>query len=274
MASSPDVLPQRELGATGLRVSRLGLACNYGIDAAVVERAHHEHGVTYFFAPSRARAGVEGVRRLVEAGCRDRIVVASGANVPFGWSVRREWEGAARALGVERIDVFHLFWVQAHWYVTGNTWREMRKLKEEGKVGALAISCHDRPLAARLVRELELDVLMLRYNAAHRGAEKEVLGGLGAARPGVVAYTATRWGRLLQPAGELGPMTAPECYRFALSHPAVDVVLCGPKTAEELAEDCAAVGAGPLPAARLDEVRAFGDAVRATARGRVGFGAA
>jgi aryl-alcohol dehydrogenase-like predicted oxidoreductase len=263
----------RTLGRTKIAVSPLGLACNFGIDAGVVERALHEHGINYFFVTMRADAGVDGVKRLVESGYRDRIVIASGANVPFGWSVRREWEKNARALRVEQLDVFHLFWVQAHWYVTGNTWREMVKLKEEGKVRALAISCHDRLLAARLASELGLDALMIRYNAAHRGAEREIFDRLPKDRPAIVAYTATRWGRLLKPAAGLAPMTPAECYRFALSNPSVDVVLCGPKTADELAQDCAGVELGPLPPARLEAVRGFGDAVRASVTGKIGFGA-
>jgi aryl-alcohol dehydrogenase-like predicted oxidoreductase len=190
--------------------------------------------------------------------------------------VRREWEKAARTFGVDSIDVFHLFWVQAHWYVTGNTWREMVKLKEEGKVRALAVSCHDRPLASQLVSELGLDLLMIRYNAAHRGAESDIFSKFDDTKkkPAVVAYTATRWGRLLKPAAGLDPMTPPECYRFALSNPNVDVVLCGPKTAHELEEDVKGVELGPLPAPRLEAVQRFGDAVRSSVTGKIGFGAA
>jgi aryl-alcohol dehydrogenase-like predicted oxidoreductase len=269
------MLPKRTLGRTGLEVSRLGLAGSYGIDAAGVERAFHELGVTYFFVTPRMDGMVEGLRTLFRQGHRDRVVVASGANVPFGWSVRREWDRCARALGVERIDVFQLFWVQAHWYVTGKTWTEMQKLRDEGKASALGISCHDRKMARALAGELSLDALMIRYNAAHRGAEKEIFATLGEEnRPGVVAYTATRWGKLLAPAGGLGPMSPGECYRFALTEPKVDVVLCGPRSWDELAEDAAAVCEGPLAGERLDEVRRFGDAVRQTATGRIGFGVA
>lgn len=250
----------------------LGLSGSFGIGADEAERAFHELGIDYFFVTPRMKAMVEAVRRITSSGARDRLVVASGAALPFGWSVRRAWEKSARKLGVDRIDVFHLFWVQAHWYVTGNTWNEMRKLREEGRVRALAVSCHDRPMARRLIDELELDVLMIRYNAAHRGAESEVFDSLDpASRPGIVAYTATRWGRLLEPAGELGPMSAPECYQFSLGHPKVDVVLCGARSFQELVADADAVRRGALDEARLGEVRRFGDAVRATARGKIGF---
>ncbi len=265
------MLAKTPLGRSGIPVSRLGLAGGYGIDADGVVRAFHELGVNYFFVTPRFKPLVLGLRRLVKDGHRKDIVLAMGANVPTGWSVPRAFESAARAIGTDTIDVFHLFWVQAHWYVTGNTWPAMQKLKEEGKVRALAMSIHDRPMARQLVDELALDALMIRYNAAHRGAEKEIFATLPTPRPGIVSYTATRWGRLLKPAKGLAAMSAPECYRFALGHPAVDVVLCGAGSYEELAANVQGVSAGPLAPERLDEVKAFGDAVRATATGTFGF---
>jgi predicted aldo/keto reductase-like oxidoreductase len=66
-------------------------------------------------------------------------------------------------------------------------------------------------------------------------------------------------------------MSAAECYRFALSHPAVDVVLCGAASFDEIREDAEGARLGPLPDERLEEVRAFGDAVRATATGKIGW---
>jgi aryl-alcohol dehydrogenase-like predicted oxidoreductase len=265
------VLEKKQLGATGLRVSPLGLAGSFGIEADDVERAFHELGVNYFFVTPRMKGLAEGIRRLIDAGHRDEIVVATGASVPTGWSVGREWARAARALRVEVIDVFHLFWVQAHWYVTGKTWPAMRSLKDEGKVRALAISCHDRPMARALVDELGLDAMMIRYNAAHRGAEREIFATLPSPRPGVISYTATRWGKLLKPLGGLGPMTGPECYRFALTHPAVDVVLSGAKTIDELRDNAEGVRQGPLAEERLAQIRSFGDAVRASATGSIGW---
>jgi aryl-alcohol dehydrogenase-like predicted oxidoreductase len=264
-------LEQRSLRDTGLTVAPLGLAGSFGIAAGDVERAFHELGINYFFVTPRMKGLVEGIRRLIANGHRDEIVLAMGAAVPTGGGVRSAWKKATRLFDVEQIDVFHLFWVQAHWYVTGKTWPAMRELKENGQVKALAVSIHDRPMARSLCDELELDVLMCRYNAAHRGAEKEIFASLPASKPAIVSYTATRWGRLLKPVGELAPMTAPECYRFALSHPRVDLVLCGASSYGELAADAEAVLSGPIDAPRLDEVRAFGDRVRATATGTLGF---
>ncbi len=257
-----QTLTPRILGDTGLSAAPLGLAGSFGVDAETVKAAFYELGVNYFFVTPRMTGLVAGIRTLIAEGQRDKLVIATGAKIPFGFSVTREWEKAARALGTDTLDVFHLFWVQAHWYVTGNTWPAMAHLKEQGKVRALAISCHDRKMARSLVDELALDALMIRYNAAHRGAEKEIFATLPEARPFVIAYTATRWGKLLSPAGKLGPMSGPECYRFQLSHPAVDVALCGARNMQELRANVAGVLEGPLPDSRMAEVKAFGDLVR------------
>lgn len=258
-------LPRRPLGQTGLMVSRLGLAGSYGIDAGAAERAFHELGINYFFVTPRMKGLAEGVRRLVRAGYRDKMVIASGSNFPVGAYLPIRWARTVKALGIGHIDVFHLFFVNMRWFVGGRTWPAMIRLKKEGKVRALAISSHNRPLAAALAKDLGLDVLMVRYNAAHRGAEQEIFEPLrklqGTDRPGIVTYTATRWRQLLKPIDGLGPMTVPECYRFALSHPAVDVVLSGAGTYEQLSEDAGGALAGPLDPSRMEAVRRFGDAV-------------
>ncbi len=190
-----------------------------------------------------------------------------------GRAIRDAWAAEARALRVEVIDVWHLYYVRTRFAVRPAVWEEMRRLKQEGRVRALAISCHDRRLARRLADELDLDALMIRYNAAHRGAEQQIFDSLppSPSRPGVVAYTATRWGRLLRPAGALAAMTASECYRFALGHPQVDVVLCGASNYDELRAAALGAAAGPLSPERTAEVRRLGDAVRGGLTGRIGF---
>jgi aryl-alcohol dehydrogenase-like predicted oxidoreductase len=82
-------------------------------------------------------------------------------------------------------------------------------------------------------------MLMIRYNAAHRGAEQDIFPHLAKRKPAIVAYTATRWRALLnRPKGWTGPvMNAGDCYRFCLSNPDVDLVLTGPKTCQQLEEN-------------------------------------
>ncbi|MCA9623641.1 MAG: aldo/keto reductase, partial [Myxococcales bacterium] len=122
---------------------------------------------------------------------------------------------------------------------------------------------HDRPRAGRLAVESPLDLLMIRYNAAHPGAEQDIFPRYAERRPITVAYTATSWGKLLQrPKGWDGPIMSPgQCYRFCLSSPHVDVVLCGADSTAHLTEDLAALQEGPLVEEEDAFVRRFGHAV-------------
>ncbi len=236
-----------------------------------VERAFHEYGVSTFLVSPGMKELVEGLRRLIAKGHRDELILIGGAMLPFSWNLRRSVEHTARALGTDSIDIFLIGMVLTRRYLTGRTWKTMQRLKEEGMVRAVGYSSHKRKLAAALAKEFDPDFLMIRYSAAHRGAEEDVFDELGDDRPGIISYTATRWGMLLQPMLEKGfpeAMTAGECYRFVLGHPSVDIALFAPRTPEELREDVTAVLEGPLDPHRMEEVRRFGDAVHESVRGR------
>ena len=106
---------------------------------------------------------------------------------------------------------------------------------------------------------------MVRYNAAHPGAEQDIFPMLSPDRPRIVlAYTATRWRKLLsRPSGWDGPvMSAADCYRFCLSNPHVNAVLTGPKSLEMLDENLAGLQGGALSAEEAAWMRDFGRAVR------------
>ena len=111
------------------------------------------------------------------------------------------------------------------------------------------------------------DLFHIRYNAAHRGAEKETFAYLnGDDRPGIVSYTATRWGQMLNkkrmPPDEPTP-SASDCYRFALSNPAVDVCICGPKNTTQMREGLRTLDLGQLNQEELERMRKIGDHVHA-----------
>jgi aryl-alcohol dehydrogenase-like predicted oxidoreductase len=275
----------RALGRTGIHVSPLGLAAFSfggggggvpqvgGLRPADVERAFHELGINLFLAHYLMPGVVEGVRRLIRAGHRDEIVLVSEVGIPLAGSVRRGLHKTLRVLGTDRLDVWLYGWVRARWHIRPAVWNAFRRLRDDGLVRAIGFSSHDRLLAARLAKSLDPDILMIRYNAAHRGAEREVFDTLDPdphKRPGVIAYTATRWGMLMDPLPDQGfptAMTGPECYRFALGHPAVDTAWCAARSWDELVEDVHGARQGPLPSERLDEIRRFGNAVHDAASG-------
>ena len=250
----------RSLPHVGRKVHRLGLALNYGIDAAGFDVAV-ERGMNFFFyTQMRTKHLVPSLKRVLKAD-REKFVVATGPSMGFfGGSVRRAAESRLKELGTDYIDVFQLFWLGVASAWTDATTEALLKLKEEGKVRAVGISIHDRKRAGALAEESPLDLFMIRYNAAHPGAEKDIFPHLEKRHPAVVAYTATSWRKLLKkPKGWTGDtMTAGDCYRFCLSSEHVDVTLCGPSTTEQLNANLDAVDKGQLSETELAWMRDYG----------------
>jgi aryl-alcohol dehydrogenase-like predicted oxidoreductase len=260
-----DFRERRELGRTGLRVSRLGIGSSFGAPASVIERAF-EQGINYLYWGTIRRPAFGRAMRHLARRHRDELVltVQSYSRVPalVGPSV----DVALLRSGLDHFDILLLGAWNARppeGYVEA-----FQRLKEQGKVRFLAVSTHNRPLLPSLFQEFErgespYDVFMVRYNAVHRGAEQEVFPFVPAqAPPGLIAYTATRWGHLLDarkmPAGE-APLRARDCYRFSLMQPSVDVVLAGPSDEAQMDEALSALEAGPLDPDQVERMRRIGD---------------
>jgi aryl-alcohol dehydrogenase-like predicted oxidoreductase len=136
-------------------------------------------------------------------------------------------------------------------------------LKRRGLIRFVGISSHVRALFPELHREGLFDVFHLRYNPVNCGAEHDVFPHLtGDNRAGIVSFTATAWGKLLKPGkmppGE-SPLSAPDCYRFVLSHPSVDVCMTGPRTVEEMPQNLTVLDSAPLDDDQMSRIRRIGD---------------
>ncbi|MBN1607636.1 MAG: aldo/keto reductase [Polyangiaceae bacterium] len=256
---STDAYLTRPVTALRKTVFRLGLAASAGLDAAGVSEAL-EGPIRYVLWYPSNKPVTEALHQVVRRD-RERYVIATGPLLGyFGGSVRRAAERALRILGSDYLDVFQLFWAGRMSALTNSTLGELVKLRQEGKVRAIGVSIHDRKRAGRLALDSPLDLLMVRYNAAHPGAEQDVFPHLAKRAPAIVAYTATSWRKLLRrPSGWEGPVpTAGDCYRFCLTSPHVDVVLTAPKNRAELAENLAALDKGPLSEEELRTMYEFG----------------
>ncbi len=244
-------------------VHRLGLACNYGIDGESVAWAL-ERGVNYFFWTPFRTGKVTPVLKAALAKDRHKLVIATGPTMGFfGGGVRSGAEKLLRVLGTDYLDVLHLFWLGTTSALTKGTIAAMQELKASGKVRAFGVTIHDRERAGRLAADSPIDLFMIRYNAAHPGAERDIFPHLEKRKPAVVAYTATAWRKLLKKprAWDGAPMTAGDCYRFCLSNPNVDVTVTGPANRAQLEENLAALEKGPLTRDEDAWMRRFGEAV-------------
>jgi predicted aldo/keto reductase-like oxidoreductase len=248
----------------GKKLFRLGLATNYGIDEDGVRHAM-DRGVNLFlWNHTRGKAALRSPLRGALAQRREEVAVAGFAKAGwFGWGVRSGAEGLLKTLGTDYLDLYLLGWLGVGSAWTSATERDLVHLRESGKVRAIGVSIHDRPRAGRLAAESPLDLLMIRYNAAHPGAEREIFPHRREDKPSILAYTATSWRRLLKrPSGWDGPvMTAGDCYRFQLSSPHVDVALTGPATRAELDANLDALAKGPLTPDEEKWIRDFGHKV-------------
>lgn len=253
------------LGRVPTPVFRLGLSATYRPGKNAI-RAAIDEGVNYFFLFA-IDTQMRAVLREALARDRERCVVAAGASNWIWWrpDLRRTLEKRLRQLRTDYIDVFHFLGVTRAKDITPRVWDELHALREDGRVRAISISTHDRRLAGDLAARGALDAMMVRYNAAHRGAETEIFPHLAAHRPGVVSFTATRWRFLLRrPRGWPKERPVPDagmCYRFVLSNPHVDVCMTAPTNARQLRDNLAAIRRGPLEEDEMAFMREFGDAV-------------
>jgi aryl-alcohol dehydrogenase-like predicted oxidoreductase len=253
----------RDVSALGRRVFRLGLATNYGIEGADLEWAL-EQGVNYVFWTPNARRVTASLKSALKRD-RESIVLASGPGTGyFGGSIKRACERMLKKLGTEYLDVFQLFWLGRTSSWTSSTIDALVSLREAGKVRGIGVSIHDRKRAGVLAENSPLDMLMVRYNAAHTGAEQDIFPHLAKRKPAIVAYTATRWrGLLKRPKNWSGPVMVPvDCYRFCLFNPHVDLVLTGPKNRQQLEENVTGLREkGPLSEEENSWIREYGQIV-------------
>jgi aryl-alcohol dehydrogenase-like predicted oxidoreductase len=249
------------LGRTGIEVGRLGLASSYGAPATAVEQAF-DHGINYFYWGSiRRNSFGDGLRAL--APHRDRFLLVTQSYSRMASLIGPSLERALRALRFDYTDALLLgLWNGAP---PPRILDACRKLRERGLVRYLAVSTHNRPLIAHLAPDPQFDIFHVRYNAVHRGAEREVFPQLLAHNPpGLVSFTATSWRQLLGhrriPPGEKIP-TAADCYRFVLTQPAVNICMTGPSNAQQFEEALEALRLGPMPEDEQQWMRRVGDAI-------------
>lgn len=239
------------LGRTSLEVGRLGISSSYGAKAETFEEAF-EYGLNYFtwgtFVKGDSSEMKKAIRNLVAKGKRDQLVISVFAYAHEPMLTNYFLMRRLKALGIDHIDVLLLGYFPK--VPSQRILDAAIKLKEKGLVRYLGVSGHNRMMFQELKHLPEIDIAHLRYNAAHRGAEKDVFPYFKKNnKPGIISFTATRWGKLLNPKkmpkGE-APLTAGDCYRYVLSNPSVDVCMMGIKNSNQLRENISIMEMGQI----------------------------
>ena len=260
-----DAFKFNTLGQTGIQVGRLGVAASFGAPAAAFEEAF-DHGCNYFYWGSRRRSGMrQAIRNIISNGKRDDLVILIQSYSRSAYLMEVFFKKALQTLDIDHADVLLLGWHNKP--PSRRIIDKALSMKAKGLYRFMAVSGHNRPLFPVLAEQDLFDIFHVRYNAAHRGAEKEIFDKLQDHQsPAIVSYTATRWGQLLNPkkvpTGE-NPLSASDCYRFVLSNPAVNVCLCGPKNTSQMKEALKSLELGPLDENSMKRVHAIGNYVHA-----------
>jgi aryl-alcohol dehydrogenase-like predicted oxidoreductase len=264
-------------GAFGKPVGRLGLASR-GRSEITPDNllGALERGVNFWNWPGEADApgGADAFSEAVAAlgPRRDEVVVCAQFGARTAGEATAELRSILATLRTDYVDVLTLYYVErrAEWEALaapGGAVGYCRDAKADGVVRRLGVTSHQRPLAAVMARSGLLDTVMVRYNAAHRGAEREVFPVTDVLGLPVIAYTALRWGALLRPTPDDPPgfavPRAPDWYRFVLQSQSVAVALAAPESPAELEEDLEVLGAtGPLRPQEYDRLAGHGERVR------------
>jgi predicted aldo/keto reductase-like oxidoreductase len=203
---------------------------------------------------------------------RQQVLVCVQLEARTAADAKAELESILRQLKTDHVDVLTFYYVEekAEWSQIirpGGALEYCQLARQAGQVRMLGLTSHQRPLAAEAAQSGLLDMLMIRYNAAHRGAEKEIFPVTDNLGMPVVVYTCLRWGALLRPTPDDAPgfvvPGAPAWYRFTLQTPSVTVALMAPDPRAELEEDLSILDCtGPLPAPEYDLLAAHGLRVR------------
>ncbi|MGH8469806.1 MAG: aldo/keto reductase [Gammaproteobacteria bacterium] len=224
--SARTLLPTRELGKTGMQITAVGFGAwavgggdwSFGWgpqdDADSIAAIHHalDKGINWIDTAAVYGLGhSEEVVRRVLAGIplNERPLVFTKGGLLWDdedrmkpplrslkpESIRRECEASLRRLGVERIDLYQYHWPDPDTAVE-DSWGEMIRLIEEGKVRAGGVSNFDVSLLERCEKLRHVDSLQPPFSMIKRDVAASELPWCADHGTGVIVYSPMQSGLL------------------------------------------------------------------------------
>jgi uncharacterized protein len=248
-------LSQIELGATGLRVSRLGLGGFHQVEisseivAEVVDEFLKVGGTYIETARGYGRgASEEKLGRALE-GRRDQVVLASKSGIRDGEGMRRDLEASLAALRTDHVEFYFLHGVNTGDELDaitapGGALDALLKAQDEGLIKGIGFSSHRPPqLYMDALRRLPLSVILIWDNYLEEQYLPEIREEVyPLAQEKGVGITA------MKPLADGFLYRSPEAaLRYVLGNGA-EVLICGMNRVEHVQEAAAALAKGPLDA--------------------------
>ena len=262
VAAVPEVLPRRVLGKTGERVPLLGLGTGPGgmgmedRSAIALYNRAIDLGVTYLdTAPGYGRAQVQLGQVMRQR--REEVFLVTKTATSKGSQALRILEQSLRDLQTEQVDLTFV-------HTLGNldvdevlapdgSLAGLRQAQRQGLTRYVGFSSHNAPWkAARVLREAEVDAIMLAFNFADRHTynfEQEALPLAVERNVGVAAMkvyggaeamryeTSQREKQRPSALAAFGHNDHEIALRYALSLPGVALAVVGMYTGEELLQN-------------------------------------
>jgi aryl-alcohol dehydrogenase-like predicted oxidoreductase len=104
-------------------------------------------------------------------------------------SLRRDCEASLRRLGVDVIDLFQIHWPDESGVAAEDSWAEMARLADEGKVRAIGVCNYSVELLERCERVRHVDSLQPPLSLIARGSVAELIPWAQAHDTGVIVYS-------------------------------------------------------------------------------------
>jgi hypothetical protein len=257
-ASLPRFEERLSLGARGIRVSPICLGM---VDSPQTIAAAFDAGINFFFVTADMHwpyyeASRRGLEKLFARGrrVRSQVVVAAASYVtqpefctlPF-------LEVIDSVEGLERIDVAIMGGVYGSDFASRQPlYAEHRRIGHAG-IRAIGATFHERKAAPAAITRGLVDIAFARYNPAHPGARRDLFPALRRGKRAPL-YNFKSAAAFVRPKrlDALGIGKAnwrprvTDHYRFALTRPEIDGLLCALRTPREVAALQRALEAGPL----------------------------
>jgi len=113
-------------------------------------------------------------------------------------SIREECEASLRRLGIERIDLYQFHWPDDAGTPLEDSWAEMGRLVEDGKVRLIGVSNFDVTLLQRCEAVRHADSLQPPFSLIRRGAAEREIPWCAGHKSGVICYSPMQSGLLTE----------------------------------------------------------------------------
>ena len=204
-------------------------------------------------------------------GIRDKVYVSTKvhpSDAPDPEGVLRAIDKSMKRLDLDHLDFYHMWYIcnKEDWDAVMKKGGELdgaKKARSKGLIDHIGITTH-APMD--IVREMvtcgEYELITVSYNMAQREYE-EIVSFAGENKVGIVAMNPLAGGLLANDPSKRKAKKRPRPHimaalGFLLGNPNVTTAICGAKSPEEMAEDCAAGDFLPADAAEAAKSVDFG----------------